>query len=92
MPQPVSTVVLATFFDSASAQVVLTLLLSEGIPAEVRSDTPLLGEGRRCEVVVPTELARKARWVLAQADFSEAELTYYATGELGSGADADKQS
>jgi hypothetical protein len=66
------------------------LLRSEGVPAEVVSDTPILGEVRPCEVRVPHELAHRARWLMAEAQFTDAELTFLATGKLEGGDDADK--
>jgi hypothetical protein len=79
--------VLATYYDTLSAEVLVQFLLREGIPAEVRSDAALFGAFARCEVVVPTDLLRKAHWLMATADFSQSELTYYATGEVGADAD-----
>ena len=35
-------------------------------------------------IFVPAYLARRARWVLAQSDFTESELNYLATGDLPS--------
>jgi transglutaminase-like putative cysteine protease len=54
--------VVATFPDVPSAHVLVVLLRAEGVPAELVSDTSLLGEARRCEIRVPSELARRARW------------------------------
>jgi hypothetical protein len=82
--------VVATFSDVLSAHAVAVLFRGEGVPAEVVSDTSLLGEARRCEIRVPAELAHRARWLMSQAQFTDAELTFLATGELD-GADAANQ-
>jgi hypothetical protein len=61
----------------------VVLFRAEGVPAEVVSDTPLLGEARRCEIHVPSELEHRARWLMSQAQFTDAELTFLATGGAG---------
>jgi hypothetical protein len=82
--------VVATFSDVPSAHAIATLFRTEGVPAEVVSDTSLLGEARRCEIRVPSELAHRARWLMLQAQFTDAELTFLATGELESGDHAER--
>jgi hypothetical protein len=57
----------------------------------VVSDTSLLGEARRCEIRVTSELAHRARWLMSQAQFTDAELNFLATGELDGADDADHQ-
>ena len=57
----------ATFSDVPSAQALASLFRAESVPAEVVSDTSLLGEARRCEIRVPLELAHRARWLMLQA-------------------------
>jgi hypothetical protein len=81
--------VVVTFSDVPSAQAMAILFRGEGVPAEVVSDTSLLGEARRCEVRVPSEFAHRARWLMSQAQFTDAELTFLATGELDGADDAD---
>ena len=81
--------VVATVPDVQSAHVLLVLLRTEGVPAEVLSDTPLLGEARRCEIRVPSEMAHRARWLISGAQFTDAELTFLATGELGGDENAE---
>jgi hypothetical protein len=73
----------ATYSDAASAEVILGLLRSEDIPARVLSDEPMPNLTRGFCVMVPTEMLRKAEWVLSRAQITDAELAYYATGELG---------
>jgi hypothetical protein len=72
----------ACLSDVPSAQVLAQRLIFEGVPARVMSDPQLLGEGRSCEVQVPSVLAHRARWLMSQAQFTDAELTFLATGEL----------
>jgi hypothetical protein len=78
--------IIATVPDTMSAQALLTYLEAEGVPSRVQTDTSLLGEARRCDILVPPELSRRARSLLAQGNFTDAELTFLATGELDSGA------
>jgi hypothetical protein len=81
--------VVATFSDLPSAHATVTLFRDEGVPAEVVSDTSLLGEARRCEIRVPRELAHRALWLMSQAQFTDAELTFLATGKLEGTDNAD---
>jgi hypothetical protein len=74
--------VVATFSDVVSAHAMMVLFRAEGVPAEIVSDTPLLGEARRCQIHVPSDLEHRARWLMSQAQFTDAELTFLATGEL----------
>jgi hypothetical protein len=73
----------ATYSDAASAAVVAGLLRSENVPASVASDEPMPGLTRGFSVMVPPHLLRRAQWILSQAQLSEAELSFFATGELG---------
>jgi hypothetical protein len=82
--------IVATFSDVPSAQAMAALFRAEGVPAEVVSDTSLLGEARRCEIRVPSELAHRVRWLMLHAQFTDAELTILATGELESGDGAER--
>ena len=68
------------FSDVLSARAYAERLLAEGVPAKVRTDTPLLGELRPAEVVVPTALVHRARWRVAQWAVSESELARQALG------------
>ena len=49
--------VISTFSDAASAHVLVNLLRTEGVPAEIMGNTSLLGEARLCEIRVPLLLA-----------------------------------
>jgi len=81
--------IVATFSDLPSARALATLFHAEGVPNEVVCDTSLLGEARRCEIRVPLELAHRARWLMSQAQFTDAELEFLATGKLGGTESAD---
>lgn len=81
---------MATFSDVPSAQALATLFRAEGVPVEVVSDSSLLGEARCCEIRVPSELAHRARWLMSQAEFTDAELTFLATGELEGGNNGER--
>jgi len=71
-----------TFSDRGSAEVLVVVLDSEGVPARVESSKLVAGiESRYC-VLVPTSLVHRANWVLADSDLTDAELDYLATGEL----------
>ena len=83
--------VAATLSDHASAQMIATQFRAEGVPAEVVSITPhFLGEAGLFEIRVPFELLHRARWLMSQAQVTDAELTFLATGALGDGKKADQ--
>jgi hypothetical protein len=73
----------AVVSDTLSAQAVFERLVSEGVEARVQSDTALLGAARQCRVQVPVEAEHRAKRVLADAQFTDAELDDLATGEAG---------
>jgi hypothetical protein len=75
---------LMTVFDTLSAQVVAERLNAEGVPTRVQTDSAILGAARMCDILVPAELLHRAQWLLASSQFSDAELSYLATGQLGS--------
>lgn len=72
----------ATYPDAASAEVVAGLLRSEGVPARVASDEPMPGLTRGSSVMVPPDMVRRAQWILSQAELSDEELAFFATGKL----------
>lgn len=71
-------------FDTLSAQVLAERLNGEGVPTRVQTDSAIFGVARRCEILVPTELLHRARSLLASSQLSDTELSYLATGRLGS--------
>ena len=74
--------ILATFGDRISAQALVGLLESEKLPCRLISNEPLPGLGTQFAVLVPQELLRKATRLREEAQVSESELTFLATGEL----------
>ena len=70
------------FRDEASAQSIAGRLRMEGVPAVVHHAGPIPGL-EELHVLVPGHLMTRARSVLAAGEFSEAELIFLATGELG---------
>jgi hypothetical protein len=75
----------AVVSDTLSAQAIHERLVTEGVEARVRSDTELLGMARQCRIQVPAEAERRAKRVLAEARFTDAELERLATGEPDDG-------
>ena len=73
---------IGVFRDEASAQAVAGRLRVEGVPAEVHQAGPIPGL-YEFHVRVPEHLMARARSVMAASEFSEAELTFLATGEMG---------
>lgn len=74
---------LMTVLDVLSAQAIVERLMSEGVPARVRTDSSLLGTARRCEILVPDGLFERAEWLLSSGQFSDDELASLAIGEPG---------
>jgi hypothetical protein len=70
------------FSDRGSAEALVAVLGSEGVPARVESSELVAGIEARYRVLVPSSLVHRARWVLADSDLTESELDYLATGKL----------
>ncbi len=73
--------IFATYRDEMAAGVVADYLRNNDCVAEV-SGTVSAGLDSRVDVLVPAELMHRARWLWSQADFTDGELRYLATGEL----------
>jgi hypothetical protein len=73
---------LVTAPNVPAARALATRLEGEGVDVRVDADTALLGEGRPCSLMVEASSLRRARQVLAEADFTDAELDFLATGWL----------
>jgi hypothetical protein len=73
-------ITVAVVSDTLSAQAIYERLTTDGVSARVLSDTALLGTARQCRVQVPAEVEHRAKRVLADAQFSDAELEELATG------------
>lgn len=71
----------AIYHDELAAEVVAGYLRRNECPAQIAGRAgAALDPGVR--VIVPGELLHRARWLWAQADLTDAELQYLATGEL----------
>lgn len=70
------------FSDRGSAEALVAVLGSEGVPARVESSGLVAGIEARYRVLVPSSLVHRARWVLADSDLTDSELDYVATGKL----------
>ena len=73
---------LTTTPNAPTARFLIESLQADGIACQVRSETTLLGECQPCRVLVEPAQIRRARWLMAQSNFSDAELTFLATGTL----------
>jgi len=76
----------ARYFNDLEAHIVAGRLSADGVPCVVEPTGPFPGI-MTCALWVPKLLAHRARWVLAWAPFTDAELTFLATGELPSASD-----
>jgi hypothetical protein len=79
----------AAVSDTLSAQALCERLHAEGVSARVQSDSELLGAARQCRILVPQEALHRAKRILSEAPFTDAELAWLATGELGHGKEKD---
>jgi hypothetical protein len=81
----------AVYSDAGSAEVAAGLLRSEGVPVEVASDQPMPGLVQGFRLMVPESMLHRARWVVSNADFTEEELVFFATGQLNPDDSNDRQ-
>jgi len=65
--------------DHIAANIMVNFLRAESVPAIARNLSAVPGLEQGTEVLVPTVLVHRAKWLLAQQPQSEAELTYLAT-------------
>ncbi len=68
-----------SFADRFSAEALVGLLASEGVPAYIVADEPIPGLGGNFYVLVPPDLVHRAQVLLKQT-VSEDELTLLAVG------------
>jgi hypothetical protein len=66
---------LATLPDLPSAQSLAEVLASEGVAVRVNSDAGVLGQAAPAEVYVSASQLHRAKWRLAQGEFTDEELT-----------------
>lgn len=74
----------ASFPDAVSAEAMAGLFRSEALPVRVIADEPVPGLAHGFRVLVPADLMHRARWIVAQAQVSDEELDFIATGKLKS--------
>ena len=72
----------AVFDDEASAEAVAGRLRLEGVPSQVQANVQLPGLSV-FRLMVPKDLAHRARRAMSLAETSDAELAFLATGKLG---------
>src|SRR3984893_8206679 len=65
---------LATLTDLPSAQSLAEVLASEGVSVRVNSDAGVLGQAAPAEIYVSASQLHRAKWLLAQGEFSDEEL------------------
>ena len=75
---------LTTLPDLPSAQSLAEVLMDDGIVARVMSDASVLGQAAPSRIYVDATHLVRARWFMTQ-QFTDEELAYLATGELGGG-------
>ncbi len=80
---------LTTAPNIPAAHALVTLLEGRGIECQLKSDTSLLGEGRQCAIMVEASLLHRAKYLLAEVNFTDDELDFLATGHLS--CDAAKE-
>jgi hypothetical protein len=71
-----------SLLDVNVAHSLAALLEAEAVPTQVTSDSKLIGEALVWEIRVPVGMLEQANRLLAQSRFTDAELTYLATGAL----------
>ena len=71
-----------SFADEACAEASAEMLRAEGVPAQVKTQSPVPGLVEGVKVPVPSTLAHRARFVAASTKVSDEELEYAATGKL----------
>ena len=79
-----------TFQDRGSAESLALMLRAEGVPTLVRSCGVIGIVEFAFQVLVDPSLEHRARWLLAQSSFTNAELEFLATGKLR-GSDPDEE-
>ena len=67
-----------SFANRSAAQILCSQLELEGVPSRIEAHE---GEAE-FRVLVPTELAHRARWITSQTPPSDPELEFLATGAL----------
>jgi hypothetical protein len=74
--------------DVNVAHTLAALLAAEAVPTQVTSDSKLIGEALVWEIRVPVGMLERAHDLLSHSRFTDAELTYLATGVLSGDNDS----
>ena len=82
--------VLLTFEDEGSAQALAELLVKEGVPASVEVQAPIPGLVENVRLVVRSDMAHRARWILNSSKLTDEELDFAATGQLPEAPESSK--
>ena len=82
--------VLLTFEDEGSAQALAELLVKEGVPASVEVQAPVPGLVENVRLVVRSDMAHRARWILNSSRLTDEELDFAATGQLPEAPESSK--
>jgi len=72
---------LTTLSDVPSAQVFAQVLAADRIEVRVVSDATVLGQAAPCRIYVEKDDVHRARWAMAQRNFSDEELISLSIGE-----------
>jgi hypothetical protein len=70
--------VFGEFPNAAEAEVIKSLLETEGVTTKVGPFVPVKG----VRLLIETNLVHRAIWILKNSGFTDAELDFLATGEL----------
>ncbi len=73
---------LETFPNHLAAEIAAGVLRADSMPVRIESFGVVPGLEQGSQLMVPVSLLHRARWLLAQAKVSDAELDYLATGKL----------
>ena len=73
----------AEFSDLGSADAIAGVLRGESVQAKVEASRYTAGVPSAFRVLVDPRQLHRARWVLQDNEYTDGELTYLATGELG---------
>jgi hypothetical protein len=76
--------VICEFSNYAGAEIMKSVLEASDVPAIIVPSDRITAFYTGVRVLVNESLVHRARWVLKNSDFSEAELNYLATHELPS--------
>ncbi len=82
--------VLLTLEDEGSAQALAELLVKEGVPASVEVQAPVPGLVENVRLVVRSDMAHRARWILNSSKLTDEELEFAATGQLPEAPESSK--